>query len=73
MCLGIAMPSSIGHSTCQKEWTDDPARLKAAHVPRDVSFATKPKIARRTIARAIAAKVAFSFVAADSVCSLEVM
>ena len=50
-----------------KEWTDDPARLKAAHVPSDVSFATKPKIARRMIARAIAAKVAFSFVAADSV------
>src|SRR5215469_12735105 len=34
---------------------------------RDVGFATKPKIARRMIARAIAAKVAFSFVAADSV------
>ncbi|TAI59492.1 transposase, partial [Bradyrhizobium sp. Leo170] len=26
-----------------KEWTDEPARLKAAHVPSDVSFATKPK------------------------------
>src|SRR3989440_4483668 len=50
-----------------KEWTDDRARLKAAHVPRDVGFATKPKIARRIIARAIAAKVPFSFVAADSV------
>jgi SRSO17 transposase len=50
-----------------KEWTDDPARLKAAHVPSDVRFATKPKIARRMIARALAAKVAFSFVAADSV------
>src|ERR1700751_4047857 len=50
-----------------KEWTDDPARLKAAHVPSDVGFATKPKIARRMIARAIAAKVPCSFVAADSV------
>jgi hypothetical protein len=50
-----------------KEWTDDPARLKEAHVPSDVGFATKPKIARRMIARAIAAKVPFSFVAADSV------
>ena len=50
-----------------KEWTDDRARLKAAHVPNDVGFATKPKIARRMIARAIAAKVPFSFVAADSV------
>jgi len=50
-----------------KEWTDEPARLKAAHVPSNVDFATKPKIARRMIARAIAAKVPFSFVAADSV------
>ncbi len=50
-----------------KEWTDDPKRLKAAHVPEDVSFASKPQIARRMIARAIAAKVPFSFVAADSV------
>src|SRR5487761_569531 len=50
-----------------KEWTDDPARLKAAHVPSDVGFATKPKIARHMIARAIAAKVPFSFVATDTV------
>jgi SRSO17 transposase len=50
-----------------KEWTDDAQRLKAAHVPKDVSFATKPQIARRMIARAIAAKVPFSFVSADSV------
>jgi SRSO17 transposase len=50
-----------------KAWTDDPERMMAAHVPEDVSFATKPQIARRMIARAIAAKVPFSFVAADSV------
>ena len=48
-------------------WTDDPKRMTAAHVPGDVSFAKKPQIARRMIARAIAAKVPFSFVAADSV------
>lgn len=50
-----------------KEWTDDLSRLKAAHVPDKTGFATKPQIARRMIARAIAAKVPFSFVAADSV------
>jgi SRSO17 transposase len=50
-----------------KEWTDNPARLKAAHVPSDVGFATKPQIARRMITRALAAKVPFAFVAADSV------
>jgi SRSO17 transposase len=48
-------------------WTDDPERMAAAHVPDDVGFATKPRIARRMIMRAIAAKVPFSFVAADSV------
>jgi SRSO17 transposase len=50
-----------------KEWTDNRKRLKAAHVPEDVGFATKPQIACRMIARAIAAGVPFSFVAADSV------
>jgi SRSO17 transposase len=50
-----------------KEWTDDADRLKAAHVPDEVGFATKPQIARRMIARALAAKVPFAFVAADSV------
>src|ERR1700746_1569569 len=50
-----------------KEWTDDPVRLKAAHVPSDVGFATKPKIARRMIARAIAASVPFNWVAGDTV------
>src|SRR5450432_2634883 len=48
-------------------WTDDPERMRAAHVPDEVGFATKPQIARRMIARAIAAKIPFSFVAADSV------
>jgi SRSO17 transposase len=50
-----------------KEWTDDPDRMRAAHVPDEVVFATKPQIARWMIARAVAAKVPFSFVAADSV------
>jgi SRSO17 transposase len=50
-----------------KNWTDYPTRLKAAHVPDDVGFATKPQIARRMIARAFAAKVPFSFVATDTV------
>jgi len=48
-------------------WTDDPERLAAAHVPDEVGFATKPQIARQMIARAIAMKMPFSFVAADSV------
>src|ERR1022692_3078117 len=50
-----------------KEWTDDPTRLKATYVPPDVGFATKPKLATRMIARAIAASVPFKWVAGDTV------
>ena len=50
-----------------KAWTDDPARLKAAHVPSGTGFATKPALARAMIERAVAAKVSFGWVAADSV------
>ena len=50
-----------------KGWTDDPARMKAAHVPETTAFATKPALAVAMIERAIAAAVPFAFVAADSV------
>ena len=63
----MAMPSSIVALYLPKEWTDDPDRLKAAHVPDDAGFATKPQIARRMIARSLAAAVPFAYVAADSV------
>src|ERR1700712_5410436 len=50
-----------------KQWTDDPDRLEAAYVPPDAGFATKPKLATRMVARAIAASVPFKWVAADTV------
>jgi len=50
-----------------KAWTDDPARMAAAHVPDGTGFATKPAIAARMIERAIAAGVPFAWAAADSV------
>ncbi len=50
-----------------KAWTDDPARLAPAHVPPEMGFATKPRLALAMIGRAIAAKVPFAWVAADSV------
>lgn len=50
-----------------KAWTDDPARMAAAHVPEETSFVTKPALAADMIKRALAAKVPFGWVAADSV------
>jgi SRSO17 transposase len=50
-----------------KAWTDDPARLAAAHVPPEAGFATKPRLAGRMVERAIGAGVPFAWVAADSV------
>ena len=50
-----------------KAWTDDPVRLKATSVPAEVGFATKPKLAAAMIERAIAARVPFAWVAADTV------
>ena len=50
-----------------KAWTDDPARMAAAHVPARTGFATKPRLALAMIARAIAANAPFAWVAADTV------
>jgi SRSO17 transposase len=41
--------------------------MTAAHVPDATSFATKPALARAMIGRALAARVPFAWVAADSV------
>jgi SRSO17 transposase len=50
-----------------KNWTGDPARMAAAHVPEGTGFATKPAIALKMIERALEASVPFGWVAADSV------
>jgi len=50
-----------------RDWTRDAARLCAAHVPHEVSFATKPRLAVGMIKRAIEADVPFAWVVADTV------
>jgi SRSO17 transposase len=50
-----------------KRWTDDPARMAAAHVPIGTGFATKPATALDMIGRAVDAGIPFGLVAADSV------
>ena len=50
-----------------KAWTEDPARCRAARVPDQVGFRTKPQLARVMLARALDAGVPASWVTADEV------
>ena len=67
--LGYA--SAAGHALIDRElylprsWTADPDRCRAAGIPDDTGFATKPQLARRMIERVIAAGVPFGWFAAD--------
>jgi SRSO17 transposase len=46
-------------------WTDDPDRCRAARVPVEVAFRTKPQLARVMLQRALDAEVPASWVTAD--------
>jgi SRSO17 transposase len=50
-----------------KEWAADPGRRTEAHVPKQVSFQTKPQLAQQMLARAVAAQVPAGWVTADEV------
>jgi SRSO17 transposase len=50
-----------------REWTEDPARCRAAGIPEAVTFATKPELARRLVEHAWAAGARPAWVVADSV------
>src|SRR3954462_1434566 len=67
------LPDGKGHALIDrelylpKEWAEDFARRAVAGIPKEVAFATKPELARRMIARAIAADVPFAWVLGDEV------
>jgi SRSO17 transposase len=48
-------------------WTDDPPRCRAARVPEQVGFRTKPQLAQLMLERALDAGVPASWVTADEV------
>ena len=50
-----------------RSWTNDPARCRAARVPEQVEFRTKPQLARMLLERALDAEVPASWVTADEV------
>ena len=50
-----------------RSWTSDPARCRAAGVPADTAFATKPALARQMIGLALDAGTPAAWAAADEV------
>ncbi|WP_211353685.1 transposase [Kutzneria buriramensis] len=53
-------------STCPAVWTTDPARRRAAGMPADRDFATKPQLVQQILERVLAANVVFAWFAADA-------
>jgi SRSO17 transposase len=69
----LAYASSRGRAFIDRElylpkaWTEDRARCRAARVPEEVGFQTKPQLARVLVQRALDAGVPASWVTADEV------
>ncbi|MGH3659664.1 MAG: IS701 family transposase, partial [Micromonosporaceae bacterium] len=69
----LAYATDAGHAFIDRElylpkvWAADPDRRRAAGVPEEVVFATKPELARQMIARALDAGVDAEWVAGDEV------
>ena len=69
----LSYSSPAGHALIDRElylprsWTADPARCAAAGIPGKTVFATKPKLARRMISRALEAGTPAAWVTGDEV------
>jgi SRSO17 transposase len=68
----LSYASAHGHAYIDRElylpesWTSDPARLKAAKVPEDRAFLTKPQLGALMVDRAVDAQTLFAAVVFDS-------
>jgi SRSO17 transposase len=69
----LVYASPAGHAVVDRElylpkdWTRDPERMRAAGVPDQVGFATKPALASRMVTRALDAGVPAAWVTGDEV------
>jgi SRSO17 transposase len=69
----LSYASPAGHALIDRElylprsWTADPARCAAADIPEKAVFATKPRLARRMIGRALDAGTPAAWVTGDEV------
>lgn len=50
-----------------KSWTDDQQRCQEAHVPEEVTFATKPQLAQRMLERTLDAGLPVAWITGDTV------
>ena len=71
--LFLAYASPCGHALIDRElylpqsWAEDQDRCRAAGIPDDVEFATKPRLAQAMLGRALEAGVLFAWFTAGEV------
>lgn len=69
----LAYASARGHTLLDRElylpkcWVDDQERCREAHVPKEVTFATRPELARRMLERTLDADLPVAWVTGDTV------
>jgi SRSO17 transposase len=69
----LSYASSRGHTLLDRElylpksWADDQERCQEAHVPSEVTFATKPELARRMLQRTLDSGLPVAWVTGDTV------
>jgi SRSO17 transposase len=69
----LSYASSRGHALLDRElylpksWTDDSQRCREAHIPAEVTFATKPELAQRMLERTLDSGLPVAWVVGDTV------